>query len=118
MMLLETRLDAIRYLAEDTRAYEFVSPSGAALPAATPGDHIDVHLPNGLVRQYSLSELRPNRYVVAVKRDPASRGGSRFLHDEIRVGARLLVGEPRNHFPFEPRATHSVFVAGGIGITP
>jgi tetrachlorobenzoquinone reductase len=70
------------------------------------------------VRQYSLFELRPDRYVVAVKRDPASRGGSRFLHDEIRVGSRLLVGDPRNQFPFEPGATHSVFVAGGIGITP
>jgi tetrachlorobenzoquinone reductase len=117
-MPLEVRLDAIRYLAEDTHAYEFVSRSGVALPAASPGDHIDVHLPNGLVRQYSLSALRPNRYVVAVKRGPASRGGSRFLHDEVRVGTRLLVGEPRNHFPFEPGATHSVFVAGGIGITP
>jgi vanillate O-demethylase ferredoxin subunit len=117
-MLLDVRVDAIRFLSEDTHAYEFVSRSSAALPAASPGDHIDVHLPNGLVRQYSLSELRPNRYVVAVKRDPASRGGSRFLHDEVRVGTRLLVGEPRNHFPFETRAIHSVFFAGGIGITP
>jgi ferredoxin-NADP reductase len=117
-MPLETRVDAIRFLAEDTHAYEFVSRSGVALPVASPGDHIDVHLPNGLVRQYSLSELRPDRYVVAVKRDPAGRGGSRFLHDQVRVGTRLLVGEPRNHFPFEPRATHSVFFAGGIGITP
>jgi vanillate O-demethylase ferredoxin subunit len=117
-MLLEVRIDAIRYLAEDTYAYEFVSRSGAALPAVKPGDHIDIHLPNGLVRQYSLSELRPKRYVVAVKRDPASRGGSRFLHDEARVGTHLLVSEPRNHFPFEPGAAHSVFFAGGIGITP
>lgn len=117
-MPLEVRVDAIRYLAEDTHAYEFVSRSGVALPAAGPGDHIDVHLPNGLVRQYSLLELRPDRYVVAVKRDPASRGGSRFLHEEIRVGTRLLVGEPRNNFSFALDATHSVFVAGGIGITP
>jgi vanillate O-demethylase ferredoxin subunit len=117
-MPLEVRVDAIRYLAEDTHAYEFVSPSGIALPPASPGDHIDVHLPNGLVRQYSLLELRPDRYVVAVKRAPASRGGSRFLHEDLRVGTRLLVGDPRNHFSFDPDATHSVFVAGGIGITP
>ncbi|MBR1124832.1 oxidoreductase [Bradyrhizobium lablabi] len=117
-MPLEVRVDAIRYLAEDTHAYEFVSRSGIALPTASPGDHVDVHLPNGLVRQYSLWELRPDRYVIAVKRDPASRGGSRFLHEEIRVGTRLLVGEPRNHFSFDLGATHSVFVAGGIGITP
>jgi tetrachlorobenzoquinone reductase len=117
-MLLETRIDTIRYLAEDTHAYEFVSRSGEALPAASPGDHIDVHLPNGLMRQYSLSELRPNRYVIAVKREPASRGGSRFMHEQIRVGSHLRVSEPRNNFPFERGAAHSVFFAGGIGITP
>ena len=117
-MPLEVRVDAIRYLAEDTHAYEFVSPYGIALPTAGPGDHVDVHLPNGLVGRYSLLELRPDRYVVAVKRAPASRGGSRFLHEDLRVGTRLLVGEPQNQFPFDPDATHSVFVAGGIGITP
>lgn len=117
-MPLEVRVDAIRYLAEDTHAFEFVSRAGIVLPTASPGDHVDVHLPNGLVRQYSLLELRPDRYVVAVKRDPASRGGSRFLHDDIRVGTRLLVSDPRNHFSFDPAAIHSVFVAGGIGITP
>ena len=75
--LIEVRVDAIRYAARDTNIYEFTRTDGKALPPYAPGAHIDLHLPNGLVRQYSLIEAEPDpaRYTIAVKRDPASRGG-------------------------------------------
>ena len=86
--LIEVRLNAIRYGARDTNLYEFVRPDGQPLPAYEPGAHIDVHLPNGIVRQYSLilPAREPLNYTLGIKRDPASRGGSRYVHDELRVG--------------------------------
>lgn len=90
------------------------------LPEAAPGAHIDLHLPNGIIRSYSLvrAESQPQSYVVGVKKDAASRGGSRYVHEELRVGTILTVSEPRNHFPLNVSAVHSVLIAGGIGITP
>ena len=118
--LIEMRLVAVRFGARDTNLYEFVSIHGEALPATEPGAHIDVHLPNGLIRQYSLieSDSRPISYIIGVKRDPKSRGGSSFLHENLRVGSTLKVGGPRNNFPLAKDAVHTVLIAGGIGITP
>ena len=92
----------------------------APLPAFTAGAHIDVHLPDGVVRQYSLCNPQGerHRYVVGVKRDLNSRGGSRYMHDQLRVGTVLQVGEPRNNFPLHEEASSSMFIAGGIGVTP
>ena len=114
------RLTAIRYAARDTNLYEFTSLDGKALPAYQPGAHIDLHLPNGLIRQYSLIEAEPcpDRYIIGVKRDPASRGGSRCVHDELRVGKMLEISTPRNNFQLVEDADHVVLLAGGIGITP
>jgi ferredoxin-NADP reductase len=77
-------------------------------------------LPGDLVRHYSLavSDEHPQSYVIAVKRDAASRGGSLHLHDEARIGDRFKVLPPRNNFPLNEQARHSIFFAGGIGITP
>jgi ferredoxin-NADP reductase len=118
--LIEVRLTAIRYAARDTNLYEFTRLDGKPLPAYEPGAHIDVHLPNGIVRQYSLTEAKPQpeSYTVGVKRDPASRGGSRYVHDELRVGKSLKISAPRNNFPLVENAPHVVLFAGGIGITP
>ncbi|WDY56739.1 PDR/VanB family oxidoreductase [Pseudomonas sp. PSKL.D1] len=84
------------------------------------GSHIDLHLPNGLVRSYSLlnSPSDQGRYVVGILRDRASRGGSRYVHEQLRVGSQLQISQPRNNFALDTRASHSVLVAGGIGITP
>ena len=81
--LLEVRLTAIRYVARDTSLFEFQSIDGTPLPAYEPGAHIDLHLPSGLLRNYSLTSAtpEPSTYTVGIKRDPASRGGSRFIHD-------------------------------------
>ena len=105
--------------AEGICSFELAAVDGAPLPPFEPGAHIDVHLPAGLIRQYSLCPPaeRPGRYLVAVLREPASRGGSAAMH-ALQVGARLRIGLPRNHFPLAPDAEYSVLLAGGIGITP
>lgn len=84
------------------------------------GSHIDLHLPNGLVRSYSLLNAPSDqgRYVVGILRDRASRGGSRYIHEQLRVGMQLQISQPRNNFALDTRASQSVLVAGGIGITP
>ncbi|GAB3200131.1 PDR/VanB family oxidoreductase [Nocardioides hungaricus] len=91
--------------------------SGVPLPAWTPGAHVDVRLPNGLVRQYSLcGEPGASSWRIAVLHEPG-RGGSTYVHETLRPGQLLDVVGPRNHFELAP-ATAYVFVAGGIGITP
>src|SRR6266542_6928629 len=118
--LIDVRVSATRYAARDTNIYEFAPLDGKPLPPYEPGAHIDLHLPNGLIRQYSLirPEPDPSSYAVTVKRDPASRGGSRYVHDELRVGRTLKISAPRNNFPLVENASHVVLLAGGIGITP
>ena len=118
--LIDVRVTAIRYAARDTHLFEFTPLDGKPLPAYEPGAHIDVHLPSGLTRQYSLikEEPDPSSYTVGIKRDPASRGGSRYVHDELRVGKTLKISAPRNNFALVENAKHVVLFAGGIGITP
>jgi len=98
---------------------ELVDPDGLELPAWEPGAHLDLRLPGGLSRQYSLSgDLADrSRYRLGVLREEAGRGGSAYVHEALRPGDLVDVGGPRNHFRLEP-ATAYVFVAGGIGITP
>jgi vanillate O-demethylase ferredoxin subunit len=117
---LTARLTAIRHAAEGIHLYEFSPVGGSALPAFTAGAHVDLHLPNGLVRQYSLCNPQDetHRYVVGIKRDAASRGGSSYVHDQLKVGTVLEIGGPRNHFALRETARHSVLLAGGIGVTP
>lgn len=91
----------------------------SAFPSVEAGAHIDLHLGNGLVRSYSL--INPgdtHRYVVAVLNDRRSRGGSRFVHEQLRIGQVITIGKPRNHFRLNEEAQRSVLLAGGIGITP
>jgi ferredoxin-NADP reductase len=114
------RVQAMRYEARGVLSIELSDPEGQTLPEYAPGAHIDLHLANGLVRSYSLfgaPEIR-DRYVVGVLLDRASRGGSRFIHERLRVGDMLTVTTPRNHFELAETASHSVLVAGGIGVTP
>ncbi|MCA6215957.1 oxidoreductase [Ideonella sp. B7] len=93
---------------------------GSALPAFTAGAHVDLHLPGGLVRPYSLCSdpADTQTYRLGVLKDPASRGGSVAVHAALQAGTRLTISAPRNHFPLDERAPHSVLVGGGIGITP
>ena len=96
-----------------------VAPDGGRLPDWTPGAHVDLILPNGLTRQYSLCGDRwdAHSYRVGVLREPAGRGGSAYVHDRLRVGDLVGIGGPRNNVPLVPSGQY-LFVAGGIGITP
>jgi tetrachlorobenzoquinone reductase len=89
------------------------------LPAPEPGAHVELHLGNGCVRSYSLTNPgERHRWTLAVNRDAASRGGSKWIHEALRPGATLEVDGPHNHFALDEAAPHSVLIAGGIGITP
>ncbi|MFC4522592.1 PDR/VanB family oxidoreductase [Cupriavidus pinatubonensis] len=117
---LTMRVQAMRYEARGIVSLELQDPDGATLPEYGPGAHIDLHLGNGLVRSYSLCgapEVR-DRYTVGVLQDRNSRGGSRYVHEQLRVGATLTVSAPRNNFELDESAAHTVLVAGGIGVTP
>lgn len=93
-------------------------PLQEALPAWEPGAHIDVMLPNGLLRQYSLcSNPGDPHWRVAVLHEEAGRGGSSYVHQGLRPGSTIQVRAPRNNFRLDP-ATEYLFIAGGIGITP
>lgn len=103
----------------DICSFELVDPEGQALPPFSAGSHIDVHLPGGLVRQYSLANdpRDTHRYLIAVLRDANSRGGSTGMH-ALQPGATIGISDPKNHFALAHSARHSILIAGGIGITP
>jgi ferredoxin-NADP reductase len=92
---------------------------GDPLPAWKPGAHIDLHLADGVRRQYSLcgDPGDPSRYRIGVLREVGGRGGSEFVHTRLRPGDDVEIDGPRNHFALEPAASY-IFIAGGIGITP
>ncbi len=105
--------------AEDIVGLELES-IGEPLPTHQPGAHIDVHLPNGLVRQYSLTNAPGDGllYRLGVKLESDSRGGSEFLHETVKEGDVLAISEPRNNFPLRRDTVKTILIAGGIGITP
>jgi len=117
---LELVLRQVRMEANGINSYEFVDPVGNDLPAFTPGAHIDVYIAPGVVRQYSLcnSPSERHRYVIAVLRDKKGRGGSRGMHESMRVPNRVKVSVPRNNFRLAEDATKVILLAGGIGVTP
>jgi ferredoxin-NADP reductase/nitrite reductase/ring-hydroxylating ferredoxin subunit len=97
-----------------------LAPITGVLPTFQPGAHIDVHLPNGLVRQYSITNGpgETSYYRLGVKLEPDSTGGSACLHSTVREGDVLAISEPRNNFPLRRDSMHTILLAGGIGITP
>jgi ferredoxin-NADP reductase/nitrite reductase/ring-hydroxylating ferredoxin subunit len=106
--------------ADGVIGFELADRDGRHLPTFQPGAHIDVHLPNGLVRQYSITNGPGDllSYVIGVKQENASKGGSKVLVETVREGDVLAISEPRNNFPLRRDATRTVLIAGGIGITP
>ncbi|MFP3563515.1 PDR/VanB family oxidoreductase [Paraburkholderia sp. SIMBA_030] len=107
-------------MAEGILDIELRGPHGGNLPSFDPGAHVDVHLREGLVRQYSLCNdpIDPTRYRLGVGRSPTSRGGSAYVHESLQAGDRLRISEPRSLFALSAEATCHRFIAGGIGITP
>jgi phthalate 4,5-dioxygenase reductase component len=104
----------------DIRLFELTRAAGAELPEFSPGAHISVRVPNGMIRKYSLCNdpAERERYVIAVLREPGGRGGSLSMVDEVKEGDEILVTPPRNDFPLVSSPAGYTFIAGGIGITP
>jgi ferredoxin-NADP reductase len=141
---LTVRVSRIQRMTMEVSAFELVHPHGRHLPGYGAGAHIDVHTPGGFMRQYSLAlaaQTEPKeataatssrhgasgdgggggtctRYLIGVKREPESRGGSAALHERVHEGDQLAVSEPRNTFALDAQARHHQLLAGGIGLTP
>jgi tetrachlorobenzoquinone reductase len=117
---IDVRLRQIRLEAEGIVSFELADAAGQALPPFDAGAHIDLHLPGGLVRSYSLvnAPSERDRYVIAVRREEAGRGGSGWMHTVPRVCDAITISRPENDFGLVEDARHCVFIAGGIGITP
>lgn len=115
---LRTIVTQARWEADGVLSLTLTAPGGVALPEWHPGAHVDVRLPSGLVRQYSLcGDPAESTYTIAVLREKDGRGGSAEIHDTALVGRDLRIRAPRNHFQLES-ADRYLFLAGGIGITP
>jgi vanillate O-demethylase ferredoxin subunit len=114
------RVESVRDEAHGVRSFSVSRLDGQPFDRYEPGAHIDVVGPSGLTRQYSLCGDPDQRdaHLFAVKREDASRGGSRALHDEVTVGSELTIGAPRNLFQLAPGADEHILVAAGIGVTP
>ena len=117
---LTVRVSRKQNEALDIDSFELVAADGSVLPPFSAGSHIDVHLPGGWVRQYSLcnNPTESHRYLIAVLRDPNSRGGSKAMHELVNEGDALHISPPRNHFALAHDAQRHILLAGGIGITP
>jgi phthalate 4,5-dioxygenase reductase component len=118
--LLATTVVRKRMLTASICELALERPDGGELPAYTAGAHITVCTPAGPMRRYSLvgaGEDEPRRYVIAVKRECQSRGGSASIHDDVVEGGGLRLQPPQNDFPLKA-AQRYLLIAGGIGITP
>jgi vanillate O-demethylase ferredoxin subunit len=117
---VRTVVDKIEDGGKGIKLFSLVDPDHWELPPFRPGAHIDLHMPGGLVRTYSLCNDPANdkRYVVAVKREAEGRGGSIMLHDEVKVGDIIGVTLPRGGLDLSSDVTRFTFIGGGIGVTP
>jgi phthalate 4,5-dioxygenase reductase subunit len=117
---MSLRVSRAEKVAADIHLFELRHPDGAELPGFTAGSHLTLRSPNGSLRKYSLCNdpAERHRYVIAVKRDPAGRGGSVDLIDNVRAGHAVEVSAPHNAFELAGKASAFILIAGGIGITP
>ena len=121
--MIQVAVSKVQAIARDVLLIELQAPQAQPLPGAAAGAHIDLHLPNGQIRQYSLTNAQGRSsqtcYQIAVARDAASRGGSSWIHDKLRLGTTLTISEPRNLFALDFSVHRQVlFIGAGIGITP
>jgi len=117
---IQVRVERKQVEAEGIFGFELAHPEGATLPAFEAGAHVDVRLPSGVIRQYSLcsNPAETSRYRIALQREGMGRGGSISLCDTIGEGDTLSISAPKNNFPLVASAERSVLFAGGIGVTP
>lgn len=117
--LTRVQVANIQDTANNIKSFDLI-PLEGLLPTFHAGAHIDVHLANGLVKQYSLTNAPgvTDRYIIGVKKESDSAGGSSYIHDSLRTDDVLAISPPRNNFPLRRDATNTLLIAGGIGITP
>ncbi|QRR35607.1 oxidoreductase [Hydrogenophaga sp. YM1] len=117
--LISLRLKGVSWHNELVNSYEFVSADGAHLPPFTAGAHVGLVLPVG-ERSYSLlnDPSETHRYVLGIARERNGRGGSDYIHEQLKVGAVLMASPPKNLFPLHEGDAPALLIAGGIGITP
>jgi vanillate O-demethylase ferredoxin subunit len=118
--MIKVRVASRAAVADDIVGLDLVHAEGGQLPPFSAGAHVDLFLGNGLTRQYSLCNdpADPSRYRIAVLREPASRGGSAFVHDALVKGATLTISPPRNLFALDEAGREHLLFAGGVGVTP
>jgi phthalate 4,5-dioxygenase reductase subunit len=116
----ELRVERAEKIADDIHLFELRDAAGAELPEFTSGAHVTLRAPSGEERKYSLSNdpIERDRYVIAVKKEPAGRGGSRSMCEDLKAGDMILVSDPKNDFELVPSPAGYTLIAGGIGITP
>jgi phthalate 4,5-dioxygenase reductase subunit len=116
----ELRVARAEKIADDIHMFELRDPAGADLPAFTSGAHVTLVTPRGDERKYSLCNdpMERDSYVIAVKREANSRGGSLSMCESLKVGDTIQVSDPANDFELAPSPAGYTFIAGGIGITP
>ncbi len=114
------RVQSIRAETDTVKVFELVDPDGLELSPFTAGSHVELALPDGTLRQYSLCNdpRERHRYLLGVLLEAAGRGGSRYMHELVGQGDLLQVSAPRNHFSLDETARRHVLIAGGIGVTP
>jgi vanillate O-demethylase ferredoxin subunit len=119
-LVMKLRVEAAEPSTPEVTLFTLAHRTRPELPAWTPGAHVDLRLPDGRVRQYSLcgDPAERGRWRIAVKREEEGRGGSRWCHESLAPGAPVLVSAPRNNFPLADTAARHVLVGGGIGVTP
>ncbi|MEM9473760.1 MAG: PDR/VanB family oxidoreductase [Pseudomonadota bacterium] len=117
--MIEVQVTGRRALTDSIAEFTLAPVDGAPLPAFTPGAHITVETPSGAMRRYSLvgDGTAPEKYVIALKREPDSRGGSASMHDAATEGTTLKIEPPQNDFELVD-APDYLLIAGGIGVTP
>lgn len=111
-------VEAVTPLGSEIKTFKLVAPG--AFTAASAGAHVDLFLPNGLNRQYSLCDFDPagNWGTIGVKHETQGRGGSDWLHKNLRPGSAIDIGDVRNNFALDETAAGYLLIAGGIGVTP
>jgi len=117
---LKVTIAAKEIVADQIVRFELVPDEGTELPAIEAGAHINIEVPNGEIRKYSLCQGPDltDRYIIAVKREEQGKGGSKSLIDDTHIGDKLRISAPVNDFPLTGNPTRYIFIAGGIGITP
>ncbi|HHL2825311.1 TPA: 2Fe-2S iron-sulfur cluster-binding protein [Citrobacter murliniae] len=119
----EVRVSRIETITPHVKCFTLVASAGGSLPAFSGGSHIIVQMRDGenlYSNAYSLmsSPLDTTAYQIAVRLEEESKGGSRFLHQNVNAGDTLTISTPNNLFALEPQARKHILIAGGIGITP